>query len=56
MLAYGARFNTKIYKLVYLIKRPKKVNIKAAVCFGNIIIEPDPAIRILGLQIDERLK
>ena len=49
---YRATFNPKKYELVYLTRKPKKVNIKAAVCFGNIIIEPDPAIRVLGLQID----
>ena len=49
---YRATFNPKKYELVHLTRRPKKVNIKAAVCFGNTIIEPDPAIRVLGLQID----
>ena len=52
LLVYGAIFNPKKYELVHLTRRPKKVNIKAAVCFGNIIIESDLAIRILGLQID----
>ena len=42
-------FNPKKYELVYLTRRPKKVNIKAAVCFENIIIEPDLAIRVLEL-------
>ena len=54
--AYSATFNPKKYELVHLTRRPKKVNMKAAVCFGNIVVEPGPAIRVLGLQIDQRLK
>ena len=37
------------YDLVHLTRKPKKVNLTATVRLGTVSIQPDPAIRVLGL-------
>ena len=46
---YGATFAFKKYKLIYLIRRLKRFNIKAVVDFKTIITELKSSIRVLGL-------
>ena len=46
---YGATFAPAKYDLVYLTRKPKKVNLIATVRLGTVSIQPDPAIRVLGL-------
>ena len=46
---YGATFAPAKYNLVYLTRKPKKVNLIATVRLGTVSIQPDLAIRVLGL-------
>ena len=44
------------YKLVYLIRRLKRFNLKAVVNLGEVIVKLEISIYILGLYIDRKLK
>ena len=46
---YSAIFAPAKYNLVYLTRKPKKVNLIAIVRLGTVLIQPDLAIRVLGL-------
>ena len=48
-VTHGATFAPAKYDLVYLTRKPKKVNLTATVKLGTVSIQPDPAIRVLGL-------
>ena len=53
---YRASFAPYKYKLVHLARRLRKVNIVMLINFRNTIIELQTSIRILGLQINTKLK
>ena len=46
---YSATFVPAKYNLVYLTRKPKKVNFIATVRLRTVSIQPDLAIRVLGL-------
>ena len=46
---YSVTFAPAKYNLVYLTRKPKKVNLTATVRLGTVSIQPDLAIRVLGL-------
>ena len=46
---YSATFAPTKYNLVHLTRKPKKVNLTAIVRLGTVSIQPDLAIRVLGL-------
>lgn len=53
---HGAVFAPKKYELIHLAPNPKKFNMAATVDILSQTLEPKPDIRILGVQIDSRLK
>ncbi len=53
---YGATFAPKKYELIYLIRSPGKFNIRASVDLGSATAKLKANIRILGLQIDGKLR
>lgn len=53
---HGASFNPQKYELVHLSRSSKRYNMKASINFDNTIIDPSTNIRILGLQIDSKLR
>ena len=46
---YSVTFAPAKYDLVYLTRKPKKVNLIVTVKLGTVSIQPDPVIRVLGL-------
>lgn len=54
--SYGAKFSFKKYELIHLAKNPKKFNMKATVNIDTFQFKAKTDIRILGLQIDTKLK
>ena len=46
---HGVTFAPAKYNLVHLTRKPKKVNLIATVRLETVSIQPDPAIRVLGL-------
>ena len=46
---YSATFAPAKYNLVHQIRKPKKVNLIVTVRLGTVSIQPDLAIRVLGL-------
>ena len=53
---HGSVFAPKKYELIHLSRNPKKFNMFTVIQIGNKIIKPKTDIRILGLQIDSKLK
>ncbi len=53
---HGAAFAPQKYKLIHLSRTPKKFNIKMAINFNNVVIEPGSSLRVLGLYIDSKLR
>ena len=53
---HGSVFAPKKYELIHLSRNPKKFNMFTVIQIGNNIIKPKTDIRILGLQIDSKLK
>ena len=53
---HGAIFVFKKYELIYLIRTPRKFNITANITFKGRTITPKKHIRILGIQIDTKLR
>lgn len=52
----GAVFSPTKHELVHLARNPKKLNMAATANIIRTILESTPDIRILGVQIDSRLK
>ena len=53
---HGSVFAPKKYEFIYLSRNPKKLNMFTVIQIENNIIKPKTDIRILGLQIDSKLK
>ncbi len=53
---HGASFAPQKYELLHMSRTPKKFNMKMAINFDNTVIEPEANIRVLGLQVDSKLR
>ncbi len=53
---HGAAFAPQKYELIHLSRTPKKFNMKMAINFDNVVIEPGSSLRVLGLYIDSKLR
>ena len=53
---HGATFAPAKYELIHLTRTPKRFNMKASLKIGEIDIETKTDVRVLGLQIDTKLK
>ena len=53
---YSATFVPTKYNLVYLTRKPKKVNFIATVRLEIVSIQLDLVIRVLGLQVDTKIR
>ena len=53
---HEAEFAPSKYELIHLARNVKKFNMEAMINIEDIVIELKPDIRVLGLQIDFRLK
>ena len=53
---YSATFAPTKYNLVYLTRKPKKVNFIVTVKLGIVLIQLDLVIRVLGLQVDTKIR
>ena len=53
---YSATFAPIKYNLVYLTRKPKKVNLIITVRLRIVLIQPDLVIRVLGLQVDTKIR
>jgi len=48
------RFAPNKYTLTHLIRR-RRINLHALVRLQGVVVEPEPVVRILGLQLDSKL-
>ena len=55
-VTHGARFAPEKYELLHLTRAPKRFNLKAVPTLGGVQVETKPSIRVLGIQIDSKLK
>ncbi len=53
---HGATFAPKKYELIHLIRSLGKFNMRASVDLGSVTAKPKANIRVLGLQIDGKLR
>ena len=53
---HGAVFEPSKYELIHLAKKPHRFNMKAVFKINNYKISPQADIRVLGVQIDTKLK
>ena len=53
---HGSVFAPDKYELIHLSRNPKKFDMSATIQIENNLIEPKTDIRVLGLQIDTKLK
>ena len=53
---HGSVFAPTKYELIHLSRRPKKFNMQATLTIETNAVTPKPDIRILGLQIDTKLR
>ena len=53
---HGSVFAPDKYELIHLSRNPKKFNMTATIQIETNLIEPKTDIRVLGLQIDTKLK
>ena len=53
---HGSLFAPTKYKLSHLSRNPKRFNMAASINIASTEIEPKTDIRVLGLQIDTKLK
>ena len=53
---YNVTFAPAKYNLVYLTRKPKKINLIATVRLGIVSIQLDLVIRVLGLQVDTKMR
>lgn len=53
---HGSVFAPAKYELIHLSRSPKRFNMAAVVRISNDTVRPKPDIRVLGLQIDTKLK
>ena len=55
-VTHGARFAPEKYELLHLTRAPKRFNLKAVPTLGGVQVETKSSIRVLGVQIDTKLK
>lgn len=53
---HGSTFTLKKYKLIHLAKNPKKFNMAATITIAKETMAPKADIRVLGVQIDTKLR
>jgi exonuclease III len=53
---HGSVFAPAKYELIHFTRNPKKFDMTATIRIGSDIIQPKTDIRVLGVQIDTRLK
>ena len=53
---HGSTFAPKKYELIYFARNPKRFNMAATITIGGEIKVPKTDIRVLGIQIDTKLK
>ena len=53
---HGSEFAPAKYELIHLVRNPKKFNMSASINIANVNIQPKTDIRVLGLQIDDKLR
>ena len=53
---HGAAFAPKKYELIYLSRTPRRSNMAATVNLDENAVQPQPDIRVLGVQIDLKLR
>lgn len=53
---HGATFAPQKYELMHLSRTPRRFNMTATVDIQSNIIEPKPNIRVLGVQVDSKLR
>ena len=53
---HGASFEPSKYELIHFTRTPKKFNMDAGLRLGRITVKPKSNIKILGLQVDNKLK
>ena len=52
---HGAQFAPQKYELVHMTRYPKRHDMTATVDLGQVAVKPEASIRVLGLQIDNKL-
>ena len=55
-LRHGSVFAPSKYELIHLSRNPKKFDMTATIRISTKTIEPKPDIRVLGLQIDTKMR
>ena len=53
---HGATFAPKKYELIHFTRTPKRFNMAATVNLNTIRISPSASVRVLGVQLDSKLK
>ena len=53
---HGAKFAPKKYELIHFATRPKSFNMEASIRIGSVVKAPTSNVRVLGVQIDSKLK
>ena len=53
---HGATFAPKKYELIHLTRHPKRFNMGASLSFEGTTIPPKAHVRVLGVEIDSKLK
>ena len=53
---HGSLFAPTKYELIHLSRNPKRFNMAASINIASTEVEPKTDIRVLGLQIDTKLK
>ena len=53
---HGAHFAPAKYELLHLARNDRRFDMTAAVCIGGVDKTPSPSVRVLGIQIDSKLK
>src|SRR5665213_1346058 len=53
---HSAKFAPEKYEVIHLIRTPRRFNITAAPIFGTVRLDTKQHIRVLGVQIDTKLR
>ena len=53
---YSAKFTPEKYEVIHLTRTPRRFNITAAPIFGTVRLDTKQHIRVLGVQIDTKLR
>ena len=53
---HGMRFAPQKYKLIHFSRKTKRFNMQASIQIGEIEKSPSQSVRVLGVQVDPKLK